>query len=370
MTQVTVRGTTIPERIYAWHESREDGLNRPHLGASLIGAECERYLWLTFRWASPPSFEGRILRLFKRGFLEEKILEEELKGIGVSIHTHDEKSGRQFNFSALNGHFSGSCDGIATGIIEAPKTAHLVEIKTSNDRQFKLLERDGVEAAKPQHYAQMQVYMKAFKLDRALYIAVNKNDDNIYTERIGYVAKVANALNKRAEGIITAGRPAEILPDSKTGCGWCDYHDLCHGNRGPAVNCRTCAHSTPQIKEGEEPWICEKYSNAPLSIEAQRMGGECPAHIFIPDLLHRYTVVDAGEDWVKYKTPGGDEFVNGKLSDGSEGNVFASVEIAHIMNSGGDGFSVVSEIKTTIEDAYVVDGRGIRTIKEGADLPF
>ena len=51
----------------------EEGQEAPraHLGASLLGHPCDRYLWLMFRWAVIEKFDGRILRLFQRGQREE-----------------------------------------------------------------------------------------------------------------------------------------------------------------------------------------------------------------------------------------------------------------------------------------------------------
>ena len=41
----------------------EEDAFRSHLGASLIGRECARELWYSFRWTTKPSFEGRMIRL-------------------------------------------------------------------------------------------------------------------------------------------------------------------------------------------------------------------------------------------------------------------------------------------------------------------
>jgi hypothetical protein len=48
------------------------------------------------------------------------------------------------------------------------------------------LEKKGVKVSKPMHWAQMQVYMLGTKIERALYVAVCKDDDRIYTERVKY----------------------------------------------------------------------------------------------------------------------------------------------------------------------------------------
>ena len=64
-----------------------------------------------------------------------------------------------------------------TGLPGAEKTVHMLEVKTSSDKLFKVLQKEGVEKAKPEHFAQMQIYMK-WSLDqfcadgckRALYV--------------------------------------------------------------------------------------------------------------------------------------------------------------------------------------------------------
>ena len=49
-----------------------DGGHRWHLGASLIGRECKRYLWYVFRWCLHEKTTGRQQRLFNRGHREEE----------------------------------------------------------------------------------------------------------------------------------------------------------------------------------------------------------------------------------------------------------------------------------------------------------
>ena len=72
---------------------------------------------------------------------------------------HDPDSGDQWRVSAVNGHFGGSLDGVAKGLPEAPKSPAILEMKTHNEKSFKELMSKGVKNAKPQHYAQMTVYM-------------------------------------------------------------------------------------------------------------------------------------------------------------------------------------------------------------------
>ena len=75
----------------------DDGL-RPHLGASLIGRDCERALWLTFRWARKQSHDARMLRLFARGQREEQVFIDLLRDAGIQVVDVDATTGRQFTF--------------------------------------------------------------------------------------------------------------------------------------------------------------------------------------------------------------------------------------------------------------------------------
>ena len=103
--------STIGAAIDAAHEARQE-LPRPHMGASIIGHKCERWIWLSFRWAVVEKFPGRILRLFRRGQMEEAIVHEDLRLAGCKVQTIDPATRKQYRFD--DGHFGGSCDGIIT----------------------------------------------------------------------------------------------------------------------------------------------------------------------------------------------------------------------------------------------------------------
>ena len=53
---------------------------------------------------------------------------------------------------------------MALGLLEAPKTWHVAEFKTHSAKSFAELVAKGVVLAKPQHAAQMQVYMQLLSL--------------------------------------------------------------------------------------------------------------------------------------------------------------------------------------------------------------
>jgi len=247
-----------------------------------------------------------MLRLFETGQKEEERFIENLRSVGVEVHDHDEETGRQFGFTDFGGHFAGSIDGAALGIIEAPKTWHLLEFKTYNDRRFELLKKHGVEITSPEHHAQMVIYMDYMGFKRAFYLAVNKNSDELYAERIKADPTYAVLLKDKARRIITADRPQPRISEDPAWwkCKCCEHHVACHEGSPPEVNCRTCLHSTP-VDGG---WRCEKHGQV-LSYQEQLRG--CSDHLYIPYLLPG-KVIDAGDDWVDYGFEDGMSIRNGR----------------------------------------------------------
>jgi hypothetical protein len=297
---------TTATAIVRFYEKNQESGNRPHLGASIIGKPCLRELWYSFRWATAKKFDGRILRLFETGQLAEPRFIENLRGIGVEILDRDPDTGNQFNFRAVRGHFGGSCDGIGRGFPEAPKSWAIAEFKTHNDDSFKQLKKLGVSNAKPEHFAQMQVYMGLAELERALYLAVNKNTDELHSEWIHFERDFFDRLLAKAEKVIDAEVPPEKLSTDPAWylCKFCDHHAVCHGDRVPQKNCRTCVHATP-VEDGQ--WGCQHHERL-IPVEEQRMG--CRSHLFIPPLINYAEPLDAGDGWIKYRHRDGLVFAN------------------------------------------------------------
>lgn len=306
--------------IYAWWEGKIERHSR-RLGASQIGRPCDRELWYSFRWCGTGAkFDGRMRRLFNRGHREEAVFTEELRGIGMTVHDLDHKTGEQFTFTACGGHFVAKIDGVGLGVPEAPKTWHNIGYKTINADGFKKLQKEGVRAAKPEHYAQSQVEMKLADLERTLYLSVNKNTDELYGERIRLDTVEADRLLDRADRVIFSPEPLEGVSADPAHwqCKGCAFHATCHTARLPAPSCRTCLHATPE-RDGDGRWSCA-LADAGVSIplDVQREG--CPSHLYIPALLKRWGEVEdasEAEGWVSYKAADGHEFRNGPWGVGS-----------------------------------------------------
>lgn len=348
MSAIPEPQTSATAQILQWWQRNAEAGHRPHLGASLIGEACERKLWLTFRWARSQDWEGRMLRLFDDGKRAEARFVAELRGIGCDVWEFDE-AGQQFRVSAHGGHFGGSLDAVLTGLPEAPKAPHVVEFKTHNDKSFKALSKLGVQEAKPQHYAQMQVYMGLMDLDRAYYLAENKNDASLYGERVKFDADEFARLMAKAQRVIQASEPPPKIggPDDFA-CKWCDMQSLCHGTQAAEVNCRTCARATPMTDSTGAEWQCSLSTVGMIPIASQRTG--CKQHLYIPPLIRNLgEPVDGGEEHVVYRTAEG-EFTNGPAPG------FSSVEIFNCRHKPLLTDPVVQDIKAQVKSARLVSG--------------
>jgi hypothetical protein len=317
------------DKIFETYSAKQKAFGkRHHLGASEIGRECERQIWYGFHWVIPISFPPRILRLFDTGKHEEDRLINDLRAAGVTVVPFDLSTGKQFRFTLFGGHFGGSLDGIGVGLPEAPKTWHLLEFKTHNEKSFKELEKKGVEKAKPDHYTQMQAYMGMSHelktmdpLKRAMYIAVNKNTDDLYAERIEYNPIAYKKIRSKAERVIFAPTPPPRISETPDffQCRWCNFREVCHPSAAeefiqPEVNCRTCTNSTPQDNGS---WKCEKFDKI-LTYEEEERG--CSHHLYLPHLLP-WKAVDATNNCVIYESPDGNEIKNYEGGHISQGGV-------------------------------------------------
>jgi len=308
--------TETVKRIYAWHKKIGDSEEeRGYLGASSLGEECERALWYSFRGCVKRNFIGRLYRLFETGNLAEARFVSELRGIGCEVHEFDE-DGKQFAITGIGGHFSGHMDGCALGIPEAPLSWHVVEFKTHSSKNFAKLKKNGVETAFPKHFAQMMVYMGGTAMQRALYLAVNKDTDELYSERIRFDSQVYKRLMTKARRIIEsiAAPPRLATRQDSFACKWCDAKDLCWSTGKvavpiPKVNCRTCCHSTPITAMEERTWACAKHG----TIDGDITEAVCDDHLILPCLVNFAEPTDAGDDWIEFtNNNGGEKWKHGK----------------------------------------------------------
>jgi len=259
LSEREILAVTVKKDIQEWSVNHYMDDFRWHLGASVIGNECDRAIWYTFRWASPDTRDGRMKRLHERGKKEEERINEYLKGIGFSLWDKDPSTGKQFRISFHKGHFGGSSDGLFQLPPRYQRPGFFVpEYKTSGTgAAFNNYEKKGVEVHKEAYFLQHSIYGYGFKVKQGMFLAVNKNDDDIHVEFVDLDFQKAEAGIRRAGNIITTDyAPAKI--SSKVSfhkCVMCDHKDVCHNGVSLAVNCRSCVYSEP-VDGGE--WQCNR----------------------------------------------------------------------------------------------------------------
>ncbi len=211
---------------------------RTYLGASRLGVECERAL--QYEYAGAPNdlgrgFSSRILRIFEVGHVMEELAVRWLRMAGFELH-NQKPDGGQFGFSAAAGRLQGHVDGIITA---APvdlglSFPMLFECKTMNDKNWRNTVKNGVAVAKPVYAAQMAIYqaymeesVKGISGNPALFIAINKDTQELWFELVPFDAALAQRMSDRALKVITATDAGEQLNRA--------YQDPTH------FECRMCA---------------------------------------------------------------------------------------------------------------------------------
>jgi hypothetical protein len=313
MTPIPKPTPSTLRAIQAAIEDGHDDWESVGVPAGEIGVECDRAIWLAFRRASvPEQIDWRKRRIFERGNIEEERLLDMLRLVGCEVW------GQQDKVRAASGHLRGKIDGRALGLLEAPKTEHVVECKSAKDEYFKPVKKNGVKIGMPKHYATMQFYMHGLGLTRAAYLMSNKNDEDVHFERVEYDLDFAIRAVVRIERIINSPEPPSRLCAKRDDFRGklCRQAAVCWGEVMPRSHCRTCLYSTP-LMDGNAGWDCSRWSK-PLSLAEQDQG--CAAHLFIPATLADRVQVDADEEkeTVSYRLASGETWVDGAASNEKE----------------------------------------------------
>jgi len=256
-------------RIYsAIKARRNEPMRLSRIGASSIGDECLRKIWMDWRGYDRVEFDGRMLRLFETGHLQEDRIVSDLKAAGYTVYEKD-SNGEQFTFTDKTGHFVVKLDGVIKGVPSAENTPHVLEAKTHNKKSFDELEKKGVVISKPMHYYQVQAGMLFSGIERGLYLALGKDNEALYVRRIKPDAHTQNDILKRIDLLVNSEmRPAQIGESDETyPCRWCDFKEVCFDKKPPLKNCRTCEYSRP-VENGK--WWCDRNDfNLPMELQLE-----------------------------------------------------------------------------------------------------
>jgi hypothetical protein len=304
MTIIPATQSLTARAIDAVYAARPAELPSATLRCSSLGNPCDRALWYAMRWAHPAErHEPRILRIFDNGHAREVVIVSMLRAAGMAVEDRDPQRGGQWRVEMAGGVLVGHVDGVVTGVPDAPKTPHLLEIKTMNDARWKAWRRKGVKDSDPKYWVQAQLYMHGLGLKRCLFVAENQNTREIEAERIEYAAEAALSLVARAERIAAADRPPQRMNDDPGWwqCKMCPALAICHQGVLAERNCRTCF----AFVAGR----CDRFAK-PLSVDQQRAG--CDHHVFNPVLVPAEMIDSDGDaGTITYRFADGSTFVDG-----------------------------------------------------------
>ena len=230
--------------------------HRTYIGMSSLNAKCNRRTWYIFRWACDRYVTKRVQRIFDRGDLEETRVIKDLQKAGVVVgYCLDD----QIELVDQTGHIRGHPDGVADNVPTAPKTTHLLEVKTMKDSLFKNYVKKGLEVAYPAYWGQIHTYMGKLDLKRCLFIATNKDTEERKYERFKYDKTVHDDCMSIGMGVLTAEIPPKRIGESTWyDCKMCDCRGICHKGEPIKKTCRSCKHVNIEM---EGKWSCELYGH-------------------------------------------------------------------------------------------------------------
>lgn len=278
----------IVERI-AIAQEREQGGNRCENLTASRWKSCDRAMWFTLRNASTICHPAQRLRTFALGHATEALVIDWLQKAGIKMHKQQAE--------LLNAH--GKPIGHIDGIGEDGGEFFLVEIKSANNKSFSAM----VKAGPPDYYfAQMQIYMHhspqlskhGARLQRCLYVVLNKDSGELLCLWIAYDAAFAQAQTERLHNIIESEAIPEASRDYK--CAMCDHRLVCEGKIPARIDCRTCANVSAVdggfvCAHGDK--VCGNYITHPqlmglmgyqvASVDAQRMAIDYGAFVMDPE---------------------------------------------------------------------------------------
>ena len=291
----------------------QDDKPRAYLGMSAVGGPCRRRLWLGLRWAAAQRFDAATLKRFEDGHQGEALQATRLRLVpGLQVWTENE-DGEQFGYADHGGHLRGHMDGAVLGLVQSPKTPHVWEHKQVGEKKFKELaklragnEKTALVQWDTTYHAQAQLYMHYSGMERHYLTCSTPGGRETIAVRTEYNAGIAEKHRATSLAIIIAPEPPEKVSTDPTFyiCKMCPFAELCHGAQLPAANCRTCAHSTPEL-DGDARWSCAKWK-ADIPLDGQRNG--CDEHRWIPALAAPHLeLVESDGEAVTWRTPAGGE---------------------------------------------------------------
>lgn len=316
LTNILTTDATLEAADRALEEQAAQERPREYLGMSQIGDSCSRKLWYDFRKVGREKFDAATLKRFQDGHRTESLIIDRLRMVdGITLVSHRE-DGNQIGYKDLDGHFSGHLDGDIIGILQAPKTPHVLEVKCCSEKKFKELqkavaelgEKQALKKWNPVYYTQGMLYCEYHMRTRHYLVVATPGGRDWMGVRTNADPAHAIQAKAKAKRIIEAQEPPDKLSNDPSyfECRYCSYKGVCHNGDMPERNCRTCLHSS--IMQNSE-WHCSRFGKK-LTFDEQLAG--CPAHLYLPKLVPG-EVISTTDVSVTYKLANGATWVDSEV---------------------------------------------------------
>lgn len=211
---------------------------RDYLGASSIGATCERrvqYEFIGAPWDKGWRWDPRLLRIFQRGHEFEHMAAIWLADAGFRLKQTN-SNGKPIGFRVANGDYAGHVDRVVTGGPIADLAYPFIwECKALGSKGWAKIAQKGVAKASPQYADQISQYQSYVDLTNpALFFAINADTMEIHMEFVPFDRARAQKVSDRAVAIILDSRAGAMRPRCTDDpefyeCKGCQFRKRCWG---------------------------------------------------------------------------------------------------------------------------------------------
>lgn len=213
---------------------------RNYLGMSALGDECSRRLWYRYHQPKQEQHEPKTLKAFADGHASEAVVVERIRAVpGITLLPLDPETGRQWRLEDFAGRVAGHMDGVIHGLLQAPATWHVFEVKSTGEKKFATLlrlkaergDKQSLQAWNPVYWAQAQLYMGYAQLARHYTVVCTAGARDWTSMRTEFEPAAFDDLRDKAKRILEARVPlAKLSTDPNWyACKWCPYREECHG---------------------------------------------------------------------------------------------------------------------------------------------
>lgn len=264
-TKVLVDGIKALLDIAALQARNEE--TRRYIGASGIGVECQAYQALSLRGFKSVDPDAKLARIFRDGHRIEDMVVEDLVAAGLTVEAVNPETGKQWRYTANDGHHIANLDGFVT----APGAQRMtLEIKSMNKDSFTKFVTKGLKESHPRYYAQMQdgIYLanlNSVAVSQGMMVAYCKDNSSYHVEIITADRDFINTkIIKVVRDVMDGGAKRVSKYEKAYDCATCFKREACwHPEKVTATHCSQCAHSVPGLGGS---WWCNVYDSEAKSI--------------------------------------------------------------------------------------------------------